>query len=186
VVLASSESALGIPFAFRPIVPQTLPIDERHPLLAQDAYGLSKITLEELGRGFARRDPRMAIAALRFSYIIPPDDYAAELRQAWRDPQNNAFNLWAYVDARDIARACRLAVERAPEGFTPLYIAANDTLMREPTRELVAQHIGGVERIDPAFTGRASPLTCARAAQVLGFTPEHTWEQYIRPEDMAP
>ncbi len=181
VVLASSESVLGFPFAFRPIQPERLPIDETHPLLAQDAYGLSKIVAEELGRGFARRDPSMSIVALRFSYIVPPADYAAELQHAWANPQNNAFNLWAYVDARDVARACRLAVERHPQGFHALYIAARDTLMREPTLD-VMQRTGVTPAIIAAgFGGRSSPLDCSRAAQTIGWEPEHTWESVVGP-----
>ena len=176
VALASSESTLGFPFAFRPIRPERLPIDETHPLLAQDAYGLSKIVLEELGRGFARRDPRMSIIALRFSYILPPDDYAAELKRAWDDPLNNAFNFWAYVDARDAARDCRLAIERRPEGFHAIYIAARDTLMREPTLDLLKRADAMPATVAPHFGGRASPLDCTRAAQVIGWEPEYTWE----------
>ncbi|MFQ3683858.1 NAD-dependent epimerase/dehydratase family protein [Roseiflexus sp.] len=179
VVLASSESALGFPFAFRPICPERLPIDETHPLLAQDAYGLSKIVLEELGRGFARRDPRMSIVALRFSYILLPDDYALELKRAWDNPFNNAFNFWAYVDARDVARACRLAIEHRPEGFHALYIAARDTLMREPTLDLLKQIDAMPATVAPHFGGRSSPLDCTRAARVIGWEPEYVWEAVV-------
>ncbi|NWG20971.1 MAG: NAD(P)-dependent oxidoreductase [Chloroflexi bacterium] len=186
VVIASSESVLGFPFAFRPIQPERLPIDETHPSLAQDAYGLSKIVGEELGRGFARRNPAMSIVALRFSYIVPPTAYATELKQAWSSPLQNAFNLWAYVDARDVARACRLAVERRPEGFHTLYIAARDTLMREPTLELMRLAGIGTGSIAPGFGGRQSPLDCSRAAQVLGWEAEHTWEATAGSPDGAP
>lgn len=179
VVLASSESTLGFPFAFRPIRPERMPIDETHPLLAQDAYGLSKIVLEELGRGFARRDPRMSIVALRFSYILPPDTYAEELKRAWEDPLNNAFNFWAYVDARDAARACRLAIERRPEGFHTLYIAARDTLMREPTLDLLQRVDAMPATVAPHFGGRSSPLDCTRAAQTLGWEPLYSWETVV-------
>ena len=94
IVLAGSESSLGFPFAFRPITPQYLPIDEEHPLLAQDAYGLGKMTGELLADGFARREPELSIVTLRFSYIIPPDDYPAEVRMAWSSAAQNSFNLW--------------------------------------------------------------------------------------------
>lgn len=177
IALASSESALGFPFKFRDFSPRYLPIDEDHPLLAQDAYGLSKITGEELAEGFARRDPEMAIASLRFSYVIPPADFPAEVRQAQADPANNSFNLWAYVDARDVATACRLAVEKTPAGHTPFYIAAPDTLMVEPTLELVERFFPDVGRVAEGFGGRMSPLDGQRAAAMLGFTPQYTWAQ---------
>jgi nucleoside-diphosphate-sugar epimerase len=182
VVLAGSESALGFPFLFTPFSPQYLPMDEDHPLLAQDAYGLSKIVLEDLGQGFARRDPSMSITCLRLSFIQTPDTYLPELRAAWSDSALNSFNLWAYVDARDVASACRLALEHTTPGFEAFYIAAADTLMRQPTLDLVRSVYPGVGRVADGFTGRMSPLDCRRAAAVLGWTPQYTWEQVLTPD----
>jgi len=179
VIMAGSESALGFPFKFRPFSPLYLPIDEAHPLLAQDAYGLGKSVIEELGRGFARREPDMSIISLRFSYILRPEDYAEELRQAWADLERNSFNLWAYVDARDVALSCRLALESPQPGFEAFYIAAPDTLMREPTLELVNRYLPGVERVAETFSGRMSPLDCRRAEQALGFKAQYTWEMIV-------
>jgi nucleoside-diphosphate-sugar epimerase len=185
VILASSESALGFPFKFRSFNPLYLPIDEAHPLLAQDAYGLSKIMGEELGQGFARRDPGMSIMSLRFSFIQRPEDYAAELRQAWADPERNSFNLWAYVDVRDVALACRLALECPHTGHAAFYIAAPDTLMREPTLELVNRFYPGVERVAESFGGRMSPLDGSHAEQILGFKARYTWDMVVSPEEVS-
>jgi len=179
VVLAGSESALGFPFMFRRFSPQYLPIDEEHPLLAQDAYGLSKIVLEELAKGFVRRSPDMSIISLRLSYILQPQDYAAELEAAWQDEQRNDFNLWAYIDARDAANACRLALEYPQPGFEAFYIAAPDTLMKQPTLELVQRYYPGVERIAEGFGGRMSPLDCRKAERLLGFRPQYTWQDVL-------
>ena len=184
VVLAGSESALGFPFKFRPFSPLYLPIDEAHPLLAQDAYGLSKIAIEDLGRGFARRNPAMSVITLRLSYIIPPESYADELHPAWADPGRNEFNLWAYVDARDVGGACRLALECPQTGYDAFYIAAPDTLMREPTLELVNRYYPGVGSVAAGFDGRASPLDCRHAGQVLGFKAQYTWDMMVKPEDV--
>ncbi len=176
IVLAGSESALGFPFLFRPFSPEYLPIDEDHPLLAQDAYGLSKIVVEELGRGFVRRQPDLSIISLRLSYVLRPEDYARELESAWADSKNNAFNLWAYIDVRDAAEACRLALAYPARGFEAFYIAAPDTLMREPTLELVERYYPGVKRVAEGFGGRMSPLSCRRAEEQLGFKARFTWQ----------
>jgi len=45
VIFASNDSAYGFVFAVKKSVPLYLPIDEKHPLLPQDAYGLSKLRL---------------------------------------------------------------------------------------------------------------------------------------------
>src|SRR5260221_9384288 len=74
VVIASSLSALGLAYSFRPVDLRYFPIDEAHPLLAQDAYGLSKIAGEELAIGFSRRDPTLSVTSLRFTLIVTPDE----------------------------------------------------------------------------------------------------------------
>ena len=66
VVMASSISALGYAYAHRRFSPEYVPIDEQHPLLSQDCYGLSKVIGEELAEGYFRRVPDMALASLRF------------------------------------------------------------------------------------------------------------------------
>ena len=122
VVLAGSESSLGFPFAYRPVTPQYLPMDEDHPLLAQDAYGLGKMTGELLADGYARRDPELRIVTLRFSYIIPPEDYPAELELAWSKPEQNSFNLWGYVDRARRGDCVPVGCgERAARAYTALH-----------------------------------------------------------------
>ncbi|MGQ9684027.1 MAG: NAD-dependent epimerase/dehydratase family protein [Anaerolineae bacterium] len=185
VVIAGSEAALGFPFATHAILPQYLPIDEEHPLLAQDAYGLSKIANEETARGFARRAPDMSILMLRLSFVIPPEDMAGILRQAWANPRGFDFNFWAYIDARDTARAFRLALECDHRGYDAVYIAAPDTLMREPTLELLQRYHPGPYRIAEGYGGRMSPLDVSKAESLLGFRAEYTWDKVVKPEDLA-
>jgi len=129
----------------------------------------------KVAAGFARRDPTTSIISLRFSYIIEPDDFAEELRRAGVDLAQNSFNLWAYVDARDVATACRLAVERAPVGHHPLYIAAPDTLLSTPTLDAAMQVFPDIAKIAPSFEGRMSPLNVSRAAELIGFHAAYDW-----------
>jgi hypothetical protein len=79
-----------------------------------------------------------------------------------------------------VALSCRLALESVLTGFAAFYIAAPDTLMREPTLELVNRCFPGVERVAPDFTGRKSPLDCSQAEQQLGFKAQYTWEMVVR------
>lgn len=185
IVLAGSESSLGFPFKFTPILPQYLPIDEEHPLLAQDPYGLSKMTCELLAQGYCRRDPSLSITCLRLSYVLRPEDYLEELRVCWADEERNNFNLWAYIDARDCAAAFRLALETAHPGFEACYIAARDTLMRQPTLELVRRYFPGDYPVKAGFSGRMSPLDGSRAQTLLGFTPQYTWEMQVNANEIA-
>jgi hypothetical protein len=54
--------------------------------------------------------------------------------------------------------------------------------MREPTLDLVRAAYPGVGRVANDFTGRMSPLNCRRAAAVLGWVPQYTWEQVLTTE----
>lgn len=185
VVLAGSESALGFPFRFTDFTPLYLPIDEDHPLLAQDAYGLSKIILEELGRGFVRRTPRLSVVSLRLSYIqTGKEDYLRELRAAWKDASANSFNLWSYVDAQDVATAFRLALEYPEPGFEAFYIAARDTLMLQPTLELVRKYFPGQIDLRAELEGSCSVLDCTKAKKYLGFQPRFTWRDWVNIEEV--
>ena len=88
--------------------PDYVPIDEEHPLRPHSSYSLSKVLGEEMARQFARwsQSPSSASAsprsASRRSKIVP--------RLLARSPHSSEWNLWGYVDARDVAQACRLSL----------------------------------------------------------------------------
>ena len=54
-------------------------------------------------------------SGLRISNIMVPDDYAP-FPSYWDDARIRKWNLWGYVDARDVASAARLALEAPIEG----------------------------------------------------------------------
>lgn len=176
VVLASSLSALGLAYKSRPIDLHYLPIDEAHPVLAQDSYGISKIVGEEIADGFARRDPEMSLVSLRLPLLVNPGQIRAELSE--QTPQRLAFGvsiLWSYLDVRDGAAVVRRALEYKQPGHEILYANAPNTYVDVPTVELVREHFPGV-RFDPArLADHRSPIECSRARAVLGFAPQFDW-----------
>jgi nucleoside-diphosphate-sugar epimerase len=181
VVLAGSVSALGFTFAHRRFNPLTIPIDEQHPFLPQDVYGMTKSLLEELGQSFARRTPDMAITSLRFTIVLTPDEIRRDIDNP---PYDQSSVFWSYVDVRDAAEACRLALEKAPPGFDAMYIAAPDSLHRAPVRELLAQAYPGAESlIPPDFKDHQSILSSEKAREKLGFVAQYTWERVLRESD---
>src|SRR4029078_4173839 len=62
---------------------------------------------------FARRSG-IGFVGLRISNIMEPEDYAA-FPSYWDDPAIRKWNLWGYVDARDVATAARLAAQASSE-----------------------------------------------------------------------
>ena len=43
--------------------------------------------------------------ALRFSNIMAPEDYQM-FPTVWDDPNKRKWNLWGYIDQRDVAQSC--------------------------------------------------------------------------------
>jgi nucleoside-diphosphate-sugar epimerase len=170
VVWASSETVLGLPFEREQ--PAYAPIDEEHPLYPESSYALSKVISEEMARQFNRRSG-IPFIGLRFSNIMEPHDY--ERFPAFSEnPRLRKWNLWGYVDARDVAQSCRLGLEASITGAEVFIIAAADTVMKQPSRELLAEVFPGVPlkgEIEPFET----LLSIRKARKLLGYAPQYSW-----------
>ncbi len=102
VVSASSLSAFGFPFQHRWSQPLYFPLDEQHPLLPQDSYGLSKANGEEIAAAYARRGAGSS-ASLRISTVLDDSDIQGFLEMVRLHPDRSAPALWSYVHATDVA-----------------------------------------------------------------------------------
>jgi nucleoside-diphosphate-sugar epimerase len=190
VVWASSETVLGLPFGGRharnllddaalnghEVEPDYAPIDEAHPLRPHSSYSLSKVLGEEMARQFARWSGGTFIG-LRFSAIREPDEYSG-FPAAWTDPAAGEWNLWSYVDARDVAQASRLALTADVRGSEAFIIAAADTVMDRPSRELMASSFPTVPVRDGIHEYGAL-LSSDKARSLLGYEPMHSWRHSI-------
>lgn len=174
VVWASSETILGLPFEREP--PAYAPIDEEHPPLPQSSYAASKLLGEELARQTSRRSG-IPFVALRFSNIMEPEEYP-RFPSFWEDPRIRSWNLWGYVDARDVGLSCRLGLERDLSGGEHFIIAAADTVMNRPSRELMAEVYPDVP-YEPTEGDYDTLLSIEKAKRLLGYAPQHTWRDHI-------
>lgn len=94
VVLASSETLIGIPFDPHP--PDYLPIDEATPRRPESAYSLSKLVGETIAEEYTRWDPAAKIVSLRFSNVMLPAEYGNF--ESWQDdPMLRYWNAWGYI-----------------------------------------------------------------------------------------
>ena len=173
VCMASSVNAIGLGYSIAPSF-DYFPIDEQHRTRAEDCYSLSKWCGEQQADGFARRYPQLTLVSCRYHAVTPPHSYAQWRQAGPPDPALPAKHLWAYTDARDAARANRLAIEATWTGHQVLFIAAKDTRMETPTLELTSQHYPDVE-VRGDLSGFASLFNCARAKDLLGWEHEHSW-----------
>ena len=171
VVWASSETMLGLPFART--APAYAPLDEDAPDRPETSYALAKACGEELARQFARWHPDMAFLGLRISNIMELQDYAG-FAGFQADPTLRAWNLWGYVDARDVAQACRLALEAEIAGAENFVIAAADTVMERPSRDLMAEVYPDTP-MKRSVEGNETLLAIDKARSILGFAPRYSW-----------
>jgi nucleoside-diphosphate-sugar epimerase len=171
VVWASSETTLGLPFE---VPPRYAPVDEDHYPLPTTTYALSKVASETIAGQIARWSG-IPFIALRFSNIMAPADYQ-EFPSFWPEPWRRKWNLWGYIDERDVAAACRLALQapaEAVEGSPAFIIAAADTVMNRPSAGLLAEVFPDV-RLTREVGEFGTLLAIDRARQVLGFEPRHS------------
>ncbi|RUS47449.1 NAD(P)-dependent oxidoreductase [Cohnella sp. AR92] len=176
-VIASSESSYGICFAVHPFGPQYVPMDEEHPQLPQDSYGLSKVVNELTADMFHRRSG-MQVVSLRLGNVIPPEWY--EQFPSWiHKPEERERILWSYIDTRDAAEACRLAIEAEGLGSVALNLGSDETSMDIPSRELMAARYPEVTDFRTPLEGHEALLNSKKAMQLLGWTPKHKWREQL-------
>jgi nucleoside-diphosphate-sugar epimerase len=173
VVWASSETILGLPFEREQ--PVYAPIDEEHPPLPQSSYALMKLLAEEAGRQLHRWS-RTPYIALRFSNIMEPEEYE-RFPSFWDDANLRRWNLWGYVDARDVALSCRLALE-ADVGAEHFIVAAKDTVMNRPSGELMSEIYPSVS-YRPTAGDFDTLLSIEKARRLLGYEPQWSWRDHV-------
>jgi len=170
VVWASSETVLGLPFD---TPPPYVPVDEEYDARPESTYSLGKALEEHMARQFCRWDPELKMIGLRFSNVMEPHDYEA-FPGYDADPHLRKWNLWGYIDARDGAQAVRLAVESELTGTEVFIVANSDTVMIQPSAELVSGIFPDVPVKHP-IEGRETLLSIAKARRLLGYEPQHNW-----------
>jgi nucleoside-diphosphate-sugar epimerase len=94
----------------------------------------------------------------------------------WDDPHARKWNLWGYVDESHVAEAVRLGLAADVAGAESFIIAAADTVMRRPSRELMAEVYPGVPVAD-GVTATDTLLDIGKARRMLGYAPAFTWRE---------
>jgi nucleoside-diphosphate-sugar epimerase len=169
VVWASSETTLGLPFE---APPRYAPVDENHFPIPESSYALSKVVGEVMAQEFSRWSG-IPFVGLRISNIMEVHDYA-KFAGFQHDPHLRKWNLWGYVDARDVAQACWLGLEKPLTGSINLIVAASDTVMKRSSSELMAAVFPGVP-VKANLGEFETLLSIDRAREVLGYEPIYSW-----------
>ncbi|MEM8540498.1 MAG: NAD(P)-dependent oxidoreductase [Pseudomonadota bacterium] len=169
-VYASSQTVLGLAWASPIIPPDYLPVDENHPCRPRDWYGASKLAGEHLVASNASVGPLTAFA-LRFPVIWEASEFKKAIGRRQSDPEQAARSQWAYIDARDAARAVRLSLEAQSTNYELLNIGAPSIFSKDCAQDLVERWFPQLSlppEIDAVFDSR-------RAERVLGFRSRYLW-----------
>jgi nucleoside-diphosphate-sugar epimerase len=158
------------------VPPAFAPIDESIEPRPESSYALSKLVGETMAAQFARRSG-IGFVGLRISNIMEPPDYAL-FPTFWDDPHIRKWNLWGYVDARDVAQAARLGLEAQVDGSNVAIVAAADTVMTRPSAELMAEVFPTVP-MRRAVAGCETLLAIDHARRLLGYEPAHRWADHV-------
>jgi nucleoside-diphosphate-sugar epimerase len=174
VVIASSETVLGLPFDNPP---PYAPVDEEYFPRPESAYSLGKLVDETIAAQFCRWDPELRICALRFSNVMYPEDYA-KFPKFDNDPRARKWNLWGYIDARDGAQAVRRAIQADFTGFEAFIIANADTVMSRSNMSLLAEVFPDVPTKGNISTN-STLLAIDKAKRLLGYSPQYSWRNEV-------
>ena len=184
VVWASSETTLGLAFGHDREQepggigdpPRYAPVDEDHFPVPNTSYALSKVVSETIAEQMSRWSGRPFVG-LRISNIMEREDYD-RFPSYWPDANARRWNLWGYVDVRDVALACRLGLEADVSGSHNVIIAAADTVMNRSSRELLTEVFPDVP-VTRELGEFDTLLAIDRARELLGYQPRHSWRDQL-------
>jgi len=179
VVLASSTAAFGFIYATKLWAPEYLPVDEKHPSKPQDSYGLSKILGEQIADSIVSVHKEMTVSSLRFPGVNFDLVYES-FRERWRNPASRASGFWTYIDARDAAVTCRLALEAKFKGHEVFIASAPKNCMIQPTLELIKKYLPKGAKIKKVSGTHWSAVDSTKARRMLRFQPQHVWQDYLQ------
>jgi nucleoside-diphosphate-sugar epimerase len=188
IVFASTFYTLGIGnrISGTPFKVEYLPIDEDHPLRPESTYGLSKVCGEEILKAFNLAYDIQAVAlrllgvdgrTVRSGGSRSP--VSPQLRPEHADAPEGLipgnFNVFQYVDVRDVAYACRLSIEaEGLDGFEAFYLST-DTNLEEDTRDVVERVYPSLRKMAVNLHGKESIISIKKAREKLGYEPKYSW-----------
>jgi UDP-glucose 4-epimerase len=146
----------------------------------EDSYSYSKLAGEELLASFSRAYG-IRTYVTRPAGICPPERLRRMAETAapvtgWSDW------LWGYVASEDLAELQRLILEKAEELPTHDVYVANglDSTLLEPSKDVLATYRPDLLPLARGMEGHQAFFSVAKAQATLGWTPKHTWREYLR------
>jgi nucleoside-diphosphate-sugar epimerase len=164
VCQASSINAIGAAYSRAPKF-DYFPVDELHPTYNEDAYSLSKWICEQQADSITRRHAGMAVASMRFHWVVP--DRATATAGEARLGDYLAKHLWGYTLLPNAVQACLRSLQADFSGHEVFQIIEPDTMMSIPSQQLATQFFPDVP-MRWALEGHAGFFDCRKMDRILG------------------
>ena len=173
VVYASSAHVYGC-FGGPIIAPVRLPFDETHPLLPQNAYGVSKLANEAYTR-FISEQYGVSAAILRLPLTLPWSmDMLTDMHWGWLKASTGpAEGFGSVLHSEDAARAFVLALENPRDGCEAYHLAAREVISAAPLAERMKVHNPDYPALPEDWPAFKCPLITDKIEEHLGWNPEH-------------
>ena len=170
VVFSSSAFGMGWAHDGNAFVPLYLPLDEEHPMMPFEPYGLSKQVGEDIGRMIARNSDT-TVVSLRFTNVALPEVIAEFPWPAPTPEDPLTLVMWAYAEAGGVAEAHVLALDAEIDEYEAFMLAQPSSRFAEPTIDLVKNNFGDRVEIREGLDGTASVISTEKAQRLLGWRP---------------
>ncbi|MCE2458653.1 MAG: NAD(P)-dependent oxidoreductase [Dehalococcoidia bacterium] len=174
VVFSSSAFGMGWAHDGNAFVPLYLPLDEEHPMMPFEPYGLSKQVGEDIGRMIARNSDT-TVVNLRFTNVALPEVIAEFPWPAPTPEDPLTLVMWAYAEASGVAEAHVLALDAEIEEYEAFMLAQPSSRFAEPTVDLARSNFGDRVEIREGLEGTASVISTEKAQRLLGWRPRFDW-----------
>lgn len=175
VVWASSETVYGTHWP-EPTLPEYLPVDEEHPVEPWNGYETSKLAGEAAAERVANRFD-VSVTSIRPSWIQYPGRYEiTPFREAFDLESTDRFgNLWSYIDIRDVVSLVEAALDADFDGHEVFNAFGPDNFLGVDTATAIEAGFGDLPA-DCDLSGEESAYSTEKAADLLGWEPEHSWK----------
>jgi nucleoside-diphosphate-sugar epimerase len=177
IIFASSETTYGVCFHDGEVKPAYIPIDEDHPTVPQDSYAMSKVVNEATARSFQARSGT-DIYGLRINNVIEPHEYAENFPDFMAHPEKRRRNIFAYIDARDLAQMVERCLATDGLGYEVFNVSNDDLSVVLTSDEVIARFYQGVPKTREMGENETFYAN-DKAKRMLGFAPKHSWRDVL-------
>jgi len=178
IIFASSETTYGVCFHDGEVKPAYIPIDEEHPTVPQDSYAMSKVVNEATARSFQARSGT-DIYGLRINNVIEPHEYAENFPDFMAHPEKRRRNIFAYIDARDLAQMVERCLATDGLGYEVFNVSNDDLSVDLTSDEVIARFYQGVPKTRQMGENETFYAN-DKAKRMLGFAPKHSWRDVLK------